>query len=143
MQNNNNNKLLFVVNPISGDIDKKRFSIKVKKFSEELDFSFHLYETTGKNDAENIKNEIKSYKPNIVVAVGGDGTCNMVATILKNTRLSMGILPRGSANGMANELNLPDNLEESLKVFLENNVRTIDMLKINDEYFSMHLGDIG
>jgi diacylglycerol kinase family enzyme len=43
----------------------------------------------------------------LVVAVGGDGTLNEVAQGLLGTHLPMGIIPRGSGNGLARHLGIP------------------------------------
>ena len=51
---------------------------------------------------------IEKINPEYVIAVGGDGTVTMLANILAGTDTPLGILPAGSANGMAKELEIPD-----------------------------------
>jgi len=46
---------------------------------------------------------------NIIVACGGDGTINEVASSLVGTDIKLGIIPLGSGNGLASNLNIPKN----------------------------------
>ena len=55
----------------------------------------------------------------------------------------MGILPAGSANGLAKELQLPVAPEEALEIIETGDEKPMDILKINGEFISLHLADIG
>lgn len=138
-----NEMILFVSNPISGDIDKEDLKKKIRDFMQSQHRSVKFYDTTGKNDKENILNAIKNYNPSTVVAIGGDGTCNLVAQALLNKQIKMGIIPLGSANGLATELNLPKKPEENLSLIMSGKSKNIDVLRINNNYISVHLSDIG
>lgn len=48
--------------------------------------------------------------------MGGDGTLKLVAECLLNTETPIGIIPAGSANGMAKDLDIPLDIEEALEV---------------------------
>ena len=52
-------KLLFVVNPISGGINKEPFLITAKKLCHKYGVHYEVFKTTGVNDFENLK--IKQY----------------------------------------------------------------------------------
>ena len=102
-------KYLFVVNPISGGKDKSSFFgfINEKKVSENL--SCKIFQTAGDKDEILIKEMIELHQPEVIVAVGGDGTLLLVSRIVKNTPIKIGLIPFGSANGMARELHIPKN----------------------------------
>lgn len=136
-------KLLFVINPISGDKDKHEFAKTVPELVKSMGNECYFIETTGKNDQQRIKNKIKEVKPDIVVAVGGDGTCNLLAHILAETSIILAIIPMGSANGMATELQVPADPLEALELLSTGKTRAIDVLVINKKYKSIHLSDIG
>ena len=58
--------------------------------------------------------------------------------------LMMGILPLGSANGLATALDIPkDPLEAAEKILKSTRFKPMDMLKFNDEHLCIHLSDIG
>jgi YegS/Rv2252/BmrU family lipid kinase len=142
-QFNKPQKILFVINPISGDINKKDLNEKIEAFSEKRHFAFEIQYTKGKNDHQLITESIQKYGPDKVVAVGGDGTCNLLAKVLMNRNIPMGIIPLGSANGLAKELEIPQNPDEALKIIVAEHTKAIDILIINQEHVSLHLADVG
>jgi diacylglycerol kinase family enzyme len=52
----------------------------------------------------------------VVIAVGGDGTVLGVAEALLGTDVALGLLPQGSANVMAKELGIPEDLDAALRL---------------------------
>jgi len=136
-------QLLFVINPISGDIEKDDLQDEIRSFMEKHNQTVGFFFTTGENDKQKVTEKIEELHPSIVVAVGGDGTINMVTQTIINKSVKMGILPMGSANGMASELNLPKTVEENLKLIIKGKSKKIDVLQINDEHICLHLSDIG
>lgn len=134
--------ILLVVNPISGDIDKLEIITMVSEFAENLGVNLEVYTTSGEDDIENIKSLYdKSLFERILVA-GGDGTIKMVAEAMEEHDVILGILPAGSANGLAVDLNLPTTIEENLEIAFSNEAKAIDMIAINGKK-SIHLSDIG
>jgi len=136
-------KILFVVNPISGDIDKADFQEVLKDFMGSQKQDFEVYLTNGKDDKSQISKRVDSLKPHTVVAVGGDGTCNMVAQQLLNKNIKLGIIPMGSANGLATGIGLSNNLNENLQIIINGKSKPIDVLQINNDHISLHLSDVG
>lgn len=70
-----------------------------------------------------------------VVAWGGDGTVNEVATALVGTDTVLGVVPAGSGNGLARELRLPLAPEAALASALSLPVRLIDAGTIGGRWF--------
>lgn len=118
--------------------------LSLKNLVKAQGFEGQFYLTTGDEDEKRIINRIEKFKPDRIVAGGGDGTIQLVAKILLPYELSMGILPLGSANGLATALEIPgDPLEAAVKIFSSTKVRPLDMLKFNDRHLCIHLSDIG
>jgi diacylglycerol kinase (ATP) len=136
------NNIIFVVNPISGDLDKSELIEWVQEFAITHNFNLVVFETTGKRDLEGIKSLYKQYQPSRIVVAGGDGTIKMVAEAMEEQDVIIGILPAGSANGLAVDLNLPLALEENLEIAFLHHYIEIDMICINGKK-SIHLSDIG
>ncbi|MFB6317513.1 diacylglycerol/lipid kinase family protein [Saccharicrinis sp. FJH54] len=134
--------ILFVINPVSGDTDKAELEERIERLSVAKNIKCDLFYTTGKDDEERLKERLKTCNPDKVVSVGGDGTCNLTARVLLHSDIQLGIIPLGSANGLAKELELPVDLDESLDIVTGNQIKTIDVLKINN-HISLHLSDIG
>lgn len=136
------NKILLVVNPISGDLEKGELIDLIKKELDARDINLKIYKTKGKNDIENITKIIEEESPKRVLVSGGDGTIQLVAEVLKNHHLPIGIIPAGSANGFAINLKLPPNRIEQIKIALSDNLLEIDTLLVNDK-ICLHIADLG
>ncbi len=134
--------LLFVINPVSGGKQKNDHEAAIKKYFEKLPHKINFFLLDGKNDAEELKKCIEQIRPQKVVAVGGDGTVSTVAKLILETDMQLGIIPAGSANGMARELNISLNIEEALDTVEKGIVRKADAICINNE-ICLHLSDIG
>lgn len=136
-------RLLFVINPVSGNMDKRQAKSAIKEFCPARQWEYRLMNTTGEQDEERIKAAIAEYEPDTVVAGGGDGTVNLVAKTLINTAIKLGILPLGSANGLATEFDISTNVQEALDVLENGKAVPMDVLKINRQHYCFHLADIG
>lgn len=136
-------KILFVINPTSGTGKNVDFESDIKSYSKDYGFKYMIYCTTGNGDRKKIKDHINVFGPEMVIAIGGDGTINLVGTLLTGTDIILGIIPNGSANGLAYNLNIPTNFQAAIKINLEAPVKAIDAILINDEHFCFHLCDLG
>lgn len=134
--------ILLVVNPKSGSNDKSDLIDMVRQKIKEKDWILDTFETSGENDELKIEDQIKAINPNRILVAGGDGTINLVAHILKDYDVPIGIIPAGSANGLAHNLELPDELEAQVDVALGSNFINIDHLKVNG-HTCLHIADLG
>lgn len=136
-------KLLIVINPISGGKNKETFIANSEYLYRRYAISYAYFITTGEDDINKLRLAIQNSLPNRVVSVGGDGTTLMTALALQSSGIPFGIIPMGSANGMAKELNVPTNHMEALQdIVMSEVILSIDIIKVNDNY-TMHLGDVG
>ena len=76
----------------------------------------------------------------IIVACGGDGTINEVASCLINSSVKLGIVPMGSGNGLASNLNIPRKILNSLEIIRKQEVIKIDVGRVNQKYFFSNTG---
>jgi diacylglycerol kinase (ATP) len=138
-----NRTLLFIINPASGSGNKTHLKNEISIHCQKHDLTPEFLETTGVNDKELIAKALEKTKPHAAVAVGGDGTANLVAAALLNKNIKLGIIPTGSANGMAYELNIPVNIEQAISILARDISKPIDLLLINKQYLTLHLSDLG
>lgn len=71
----------------------------------------------------------------MVVAIGGDGTVNEIASTLVNTDVQFGIIPIGSGNGLARGLGIPLNPIRAVRVLTIGSERRIDVGSVKGHYF--------
>ena len=136
------NKILLIINPISGNRKKDQLIDYVKDYVESKGSGFYLYKTDGENDVERIKKILDQERPSRVLVAGGDGTVKIVAEIIEDPNIILGILPQGSANGLATNLGIGGDLEEFVSIAMGNDFLQIDTLLIND-HLSLHIADLG
>lgn len=141
MNNDSALKLLFIINPGSG-ASKTDWSALIREQCNSSSRAFRLFELPKHIEPAELAAKIKEYDPSGVIAVGGDGTVNLVAKSLLNLDIPMGILPAGSANGMAKELGIPSDPEKAITICMQGVHKKIHLLEINDQ-LCIHLSDIG
>jgi len=71
----------------------------------------------------------------VIVACGGDGTVNEVASCLVNSSVILGLLPIGSGNGLARHLALSTYISTALETIKKFHTKKIDVGSANDRYF--------
>ena len=134
--------IIIVVNPVSGAFEKKEIVDSTLLFAKNENLESILYETSGKKDVENIKNLYNIHKPERIIIIGGDGTIRMVAEAIAKEDVILGIIPAGSANGFALDLDLQLTLEKNLEVAFLHQFMEVDIITINGK-ISIHLSDLG
>lgn len=127
--------ILFIINPISGGKSKINFPVLADRYLDKTKFSpIYLFSNSIGHAhqlvLENIENDT-----DIVVAVGGDGTINEIASAVVGSNKSMGIIPCGSGNGLARALGIPLNNHQALSKLNNFNFSKIDSGLFNNKYF--------
>lgn len=135
-------KLLFIINPGAGKKKNDWGKIIPAFFEDKSACHIELFELPQDCKLPVVKQKIDDSEADIVVAVGGDGTVKLVAECLQKTDRAMGILPGGSANGMARELGISNDPVEALELLIGGTVKTIHLVNVNDQ-LCIHLSDIG
>lgn len=134
-------KFLFIINPSAG-AKKMDWEKAIHDHFADSQHEIHLFKLPYPCQPGQIKDAIREHQPDRIIAVGGDGTLKLVAAIAKDLQIPVGILPAGSANGMAKEIGIPNDPQKALEIVDKGQVKQIDLIRINDE-LCIHLGDIG
>jgi len=137
-----NRNLLLVINPVSGTIDDK--SETVASITEKLkdqQIQLTVWETTGEDDQSKIRKLVQEGQFDAILIGGGDGTIKMVVESVLDSNHTVGIIPLGSANGLATSLGI-GNLEAAIEAVINSREIKMDAIKINGE-LSLHLSDFG
>lgn len=74
-------------------------------------------------------------RPRCLVAGGGDGTVNAVAAAALEHDLPLGVLPLGTLNHFARDLDIPDGLDDAIAVIAAGGERRVDVAIANDRVF--------
>lgn len=137
-------RILFVVNRFSGrnteEVDRREI---IEGLIRHLPHEVSFYMLPVPANEEILSDEIKTCSPSRVIAVGGDGTVALVAKILMGTDIPLGIIPAGSANGLARELRISADFNHAMQTALSGKQLPVDLVRINESDVCLHLSDIG
>ena len=100
-------RIIFIVNPISGHHDKSKFPSIVDTLIDKDKYDYTITFTEYGGHAVELTKKAIEDQYDIIVAVGGDGTINEVATSMIGASQTFAIVPYGSGNGLARHLHLP------------------------------------
>ncbi len=123
----------FILNPISGSNNlnlRKALLGLIASNSENI-----ILETTKAKHAIELTQKAIQAGATKIIAVGGDGTINEVASVLTNTEIPLGIIPLGSGNGLARHLSIPMQVEKAYHLALNGHPIRMDVGSINGKRF--------
>lgn len=130
----------FIINPISGKGNHNIGKTELEKHFPKEKFKIEVDYSNYKKHAISLTKKAIEYNPSYIVACGGDGTINEVASCLINTKIKLGIIPVGSGNGLASNLNIPKEIEKATEIIRNGNSQTIDVGQVNEHYFFSNMG---
>lgn len=133
-------KALLIINPISGTGKKDGLDRRVADRLADAGIAVDTQWTKAAGDATRLAREAAAAGYDIVISAGGDGTVNETAIALRNTPVTMGIIPCGSGNGLARHLNIPVDISRSLDVIAAGRAETIDNGIVNGRPFFCTFG---
>lgn len=130
----------FIVNPIAGSGHHSFSETFLQDYFEGDTYNITIKSSAYKGHAIDLTKESINQQAQIIVACGGDGTINEVASTLVGTTIPLGIIPIGSGNGLASNLHIPKNIKKALHIIKNNQSTTIDVGQINGRYFFSNTG---
>lgn len=122
---------MLIINPIAGTANKRGLRESIEKRVRSMGHRIETRETHAAGDATELARQAVCDGFDAVLACGGDGTVNEVATGLVNTNVALGILPNGSGNGLARHIDLPVDPLLALKVVKRGHTIDCDYCTVN------------
>lgn len=131
-------KIHVVINPVSGK-DQPILNVLNDVFGQ-YDVKWDISVTKKFGDATRFARQAAESGFDLVAGYGGDGTQHEIANGVMDTGVTMGVLPGGTGNGFCNELSIPTDLREAVKMLCtSHNKRKIDIGRLADGYFIQRL----
>lgn len=124
-----------IINPISGVGSKRKIPRLIEQMCKENNDDVAISFTEYVGHASILTKEAINSGAECILAVGGDGTVNEIAQAMLHTETVLGIVPKGSGNGLARELHIPMDVRRALSVIRERHITTIDCCRANDRVF--------
>lgn len=129
-------KLLAIINPISGTKKgKSDMPERIAKAFAGSEFEVECRFTERAGHATELAKQAVDDGFFGVVAVGGDGTINEVASAVRDTDVVLGIVPCGSGNGLARHLEIPLNIDKAIALIARGYSESFDYCTMNGRPF--------
>jgi diacylglycerol kinase (ATP) len=135
-------KVFFIINKFSGTSFQPEIEGRIIDKCGEWGWECTIEYTQHRGHATELARQAVNQNFEIVFAMGGDGTVNEVAQGLIKTDAIMGILPKGSGNGLARHLRIPLNFAKALDLLSDHQVINMDTFTVNDR-LSVNVSGIG
>jgi len=133
-----NKQLLIIYNPTAGSrvLSKLETIISMLKAR---GATVDLCETEYEGHATEIARQKASKEYDVIVAAGGDGTIREILNGIYPNKIPVAIIPLGTANVLALELGLKNNVESIVNYILDGKTRRCWLGRLNGCYFSLML----
>lgn len=135
MNINNSESFFIIANKFSGHGYAVKAVNFLLKYFNEKGIVYRYEYTLSRGHATVLAGQASEQGYRVVVAVGGDGTVNEVATGLLGSKTKLGIIPVGSGNGLARDLKIPMRLKGSIETLMLGNIFKIDVCRLNAQEF--------
>jgi len=126
-------KLGIVLNPTAGRGRALNIEKPLVEYLKQRNLFFQLEKTNGPRHATSLSSQM-SKEFDIIVAVGGDGTVNEVATGLIGSTASLALVPIGSGNDFNRLVGIPKKLDLAIETIISGKKKLIDLGRVAIQY---------
>jgi len=114
-----------IVNPIAGNGKRLSLFKNCLKHLKSLNRNVDVFETGRPGDGYDLARALHDNPPGVIVAAGGDGTVNEVARAMMGSHSAMAVIPLGTVNLLARELDLPSSAKMLAAMINQGRMRNI------------------
>ena len=132
-------KALVILNPPAGDAAEKALREALSRHFAAAGIEYEIYETRQGDRLAAIVRRRLLDGFDLVVAAGGDGTVSAVSDGLVGSSIPLGIIPTGTGNLIARELNIPEDVDPAVALIASGpRRRNIDVMRIGQRVFVLN-----
>ncbi len=133
-------KVLFIINPKSGVDRVKALQGLIDQHLDQRKYHYEIAHTQYAKHGTELARNAAANGIEVIVAVGGDGSVNDVITGIYGTKARLGIIPKGSGNGLARSLQIPLDPAKAIEVINQGKTAVIDLGKADQRIFVSNAG---
>jgi diacylglycerol kinase family enzyme len=135
-------RLLLVVNSFASSVTARNTVVVHQHLSRH--HNVQVVETNRRGHATRFAQDAARRGLDAVVAFGGDGTLNEVATGVAGSETALAVLPGGSTNVFARTLGMPNDpalaVQQLVTALDRENIAPVGLGNVNGRYFCFHTG---
>lgn len=124
-----------IINTGSGSVESEETKDKLAELFEKNGIEANIHLAESGFEIVELAKKLAESDAEVIVAGGGDGTISAVAAEVIKADKILGVLPLGTLNNFSKDLQIPQEIDEAVRIIAENNVRTIDVGEVNGRIF--------
>lgn len=124
-----------IINAGSGSVESEETKRQLEKLFRENDFEANINLAKDGSEIIGLAEKAIAGAAQVICAGGGDGTISAVASVVCKTDKTLGVLPLGTLNNFSKDLQIPQNLDEAVKIVCEKHTKTVDVGEVNGRTF--------
>jgi YegS/Rv2252/BmrU family lipid kinase len=134
-------RLFVVVNAKAGSSAPEQVRQQMISRWSRADTDLEIHETLEGEDILEVVRVAVERGFDTIVAAGGDGTVSAVANGLLGSPACLGIIPLGTANVLARELNIPLEIAEACALLTDSHdIASIDAMRVDGKHYLTQIG---
>jgi len=135
-------KILFFINPISGNKSKLDLEEKIVRKCREKNISYEILFTSKDGNYDFLHDKIEKENITDIAICGGDGSVGPIVAATLNKPVHIGLIPLGSGNGLSRTAAVPNSVNKAIDLILNGIAYSTDAFFIND-VLSTHVCGLG
>jgi YegS/Rv2252/BmrU family lipid kinase len=136
-----NSTAFIVLNPVAGLVNAHTLKRLIEHRFHNQGWSTRVHITEAEENTTGVVSEELKKGVDLVVAVGGDGTIAAVAAGMVHSHVPLGIIPTGTWNAIARNLQIPFNPIRAVNLMTgKHNLKKLDLMSVGNSIHAMNLG---
>jgi diacylglycerol kinase (ATP) len=132
-------KVFIILNPTAGKNALEPIREDITRYFAGSQIECEIYETLKEDKPGDIVRARLKNPVDLIVAAGGDGTVSAVIDGLVGSSVPLGIIPAGTANMIARELNIPLEIDAAVALIAgTHKSKKIDAMRINKRVYILN-----
>jgi diacylglycerol kinase (ATP) len=134
------NKIFVIQNPVAGTHSAIKVEKLIREKIETLGWDYELYQTMKDDTLSEVVIKARENGYQMFVVAGGDGTISTVASALACSEIPLLIIPAGTGNGLARDLNIPMRLEKAIDLIgQQNRIQKVDAIHVGGRFYLLNV----
>ena len=124
-----------IINAGSGSVESEKTKRTLAELFEANGVEAHIHLAKTGGEILELAKKLAASDAETIVAGGGDGSVSAVAAEVIKAGKILGVLPLGTLNNFSKDLQIPQEIEEAVRVIAANHVKVIDVGAVNGRMF--------
>jgi diacylglycerol kinase (ATP) len=132
---------LVVINPEAGGFKRESVLGAIRRHFSDAGIAYEIHDATRGETLAGAVREGSARGCTFIVVAGGDGTVSRTAAALADSPVPLGIVPAGTGNILARDLQIPLDTGEAVRLLCApHETRTIDAMRIDGRLYILTAG---